>query len=119
MVAPMLLLAAALTICAPGPRDNCVVDGDTWWIDGEKFRLADIDAPELQGRCASETALAIRARDRLQSLLNAAEPVVQRRGKDRYGRTLARVTVSGRDVGAVLVAEGLARAYEGRRRPWC
>src|SRR5688572_18282020 len=101
----LTLLAAALTICAPGPRDNCVVDGDAWWQAGEKFRLAGIDAPEMQGRCAAESALAVRSRDRLRALLNTGEPRVQRRGKDRYGRTLARVTVNGRDVGAVLIAE--------------
>jgi endonuclease YncB( thermonuclease family) len=39
---------------------------------------------------------------------------------DRYGRTLASVTVNGRDVGEILIGEGLARPYQGGRRgSWC
>ena len=37
---------------------------------------------------------------------------IERQGVDRYGRTLARVTVNGRDVGAYLVSRGLARPWE-------
>ena len=61
----MLLIAAALAVCARGPRDHCVHDGDTVWLDGEKIRIADIDTPELNGECASERKLALRARNRL------------------------------------------------------
>ncbi|MEO1905391.1 MAG: hypothetical protein ABGX08_00005, partial [Citromicrobium sp.] len=42
-----------------------------------------------------------------------------RTGTDRYGRTLARLTVDGRDVGTVLVSMGLARPWRGRREGWC
>ena len=35
----MLLLVAALAVCAPGPRDHCVHDGDTVWWEGEKIRI--------------------------------------------------------------------------------
>ncbi len=51
---------------------------------------------------------------------------VARDGSDRYGRTLARVAVDGRDVGQVLVHEGLTlpwqdggAAKEARTRHWC
>lgn len=40
----------------------------------------------------------------------ASGPVqIDRHGVDRYGRTLARLTVNGRDAGAYLVRIGLAR----------
>ncbi len=39
--------------------------------------------------------------------------------KDRYGRTLATVSVDGQDVGEILIAEGLARPWTGHRQPWC
>ncbi|PAP96113.1 thermonuclease family protein [Mesorhizobium wenxiniae] len=39
--------------------------------------------------------------------------------KDRYGRTLATIEVDGRDVGDILIGEGLARPWTGKRRPWC
>lgn len=115
----MLLTALALSICPPGPRDNCIVDGDTLWLGGEKIRIVNIDAPEINGQCAYERALAITARDRLAELLNAGSIAIEREGVDRYQRTLARVTVDGVDVGSVLVGEGLAREWAGRRLPWC
>lgn len=112
----MIAVALAIAVCAPPPtpRVTCVVDGDTVWINREKIRLLDIDAPEMQGRCPAERALAIRARDRLVVLLRARDVKIERDGKDRYGRTLARID----DVGAQLVREGLARRW-GDRRGWC
>jgi endonuclease YncB( thermonuclease family) len=116
-----LLTATLLTICAPGPRDNCVHDGDTWWQGGQKYRVTDIDTPELNGKCAAERALAIRARDRFRQLLNAGpyELVRSGRDKDRNGRLLRIVTRNGRSLGDQLVREGLARTWSGRREPWC
>lgn len=115
----MPLAALALAICvAHAPRVDCVHDGDTWWQAGEKFRLADVDAPELPGRCPSETALAIRARDRLAQLLGAGYRL-RRVGADRYGRTLAIAVTATGSAGDILVIEGLARRWTGRREPWC
>lgn len=34
------------SVCHTGGGTNCVVDGDTVWVDGVKIRVADIDAPE-------------------------------------------------------------------------
>ena len=115
----MLLLAAALAVCAPGPRDHCVHDGDTVWWEGEKIRIADIDTPELNGACEYEQELALLARNRLVQLLNAGAFEIARKGQDRYGRTLATLHRSGRSIGDQLVAEGLARTWSGRREPWC
>ena len=115
----MFLLAAALAVCGPGPRDHCVHDGDTLWFEGEKIRIADIDTPELNGDCPSERALAVRARQRLIVLLNAGSFEIERSGTDRYGRTLAVLHRSGRSIGDQLVSEGLARTWSGRREPWC
>jgi endonuclease YncB( thermonuclease family) len=39
--------------------------------------------------------------------------------RDRYDRVVAYIVVDGRDLGEVLMAEGLARAWRGRREPWC
>lgn len=118
-MAVTILAALALTLCPPGPRDNCVVDGDTLWLAGEKIRIADIDAPEMDGRCPYESQLARKARDRLLALLNAGTFTLRRNGQDRYGRTLAVVLRGNRSIGDMLVAEGLARTWTGRREPWC
>lgn len=115
-----LALAATLALCpAQGVRVDCVVDGDTLWLGREKARIANIDTPELHSpKCPSERALAIAARNRLHALLQTPF-VVWRGSQDRYGRTLVRITVEGRDVGEVLVAEKHARPYRGKREPWC
>lgn len=38
-----------MAICIGPVRRNCVVDGDTVWVDGEKIRLQSMDAPEIEG----------------------------------------------------------------------
>ncbi|WP_228135193.1 thermonuclease family protein [Qipengyuania citrea] len=109
----------ALAVCPPGPRSHCVHDGDTVWLQGEKIRIADIDTPEIEGRCPYERQLALHARNRLVDLLNSGTLTLRRQGHDRYGRTLAVVLVDGRSAGLMLVGEGLARKWTGRRVPWC
>lgn len=108
--------------CHSGGGTNCVVDGDTFWIDGERVRIADIDAPETHPpHCAEEARLGDTATQRLQALLNQGPVTLEiaDRDTDRYGRKLRIVTRGGRSLGDQLVAEGLARPWTGRRRPWC
>ena len=98
-----------------------VIDGDTFDYGGERIRILDIDTPETHpARCANEAELGERATARLRQLLSRPfELQAAGRDEDRYGRKLRVVLVQGRSVGEQLVAEGLARRYEGRRRPWC
>ncbi len=110
-------------LCHRGGGENCVVDGDTIWLAGEKIRLADIDAPETHpARCPKEAELGKAATLRLQALLNTGGVTLRtlRRDRDRYGRMLRIVEVRGVSAGEILVREGLARRYSGgRRQPWC
>lgn len=122
MPALPLLAATLFALCAPGPRSTCVVDGDTFWLDGEKVRIADINAPETHGAgCPGEQARGEAATRRLIALLNAGpfrlEPA--ERERDRYGRLLRTVVRGGRSIGGQLVAEGLAEPWQGRRGDWC
>ncbi len=106
----------------PVSGGDCVVDGDTFRLRGRTYRIADIDTPEThEPRCAAEAALGARATRRLQALMNAGDFTLEpiERERDRYGRTLRVVTRAGRSVGGMLVAEGLARRWDGARRPWC
>lgn len=100
-----------------------VWDGDSIRLNAggqsEAVRLFNIDAPELEGRCAFESDLAERAKVRLAEILAGQRVVIHRQGTDRYGRTLAAVSVNGIDVGNQLVSEGLARTWGGRRELWC
>ncbi len=108
-----------MAICIGPVRRNCVVDGDTIWADGEKIRLRSMDAPEIDGRCSYERELARRATRRLSEILSTSPFSVSRSGRDRYGRTLAAIYNNDGEVGAIMVREGLARVWRGRREPWC
>lgn len=99
-----------------------VIDGDTFRYGGETIRIADIDTPETHpARCSHEARLGARATQRLGSLLAEGPFELARidRDEDRYGRKLRIVTRGGRSLGDVLVSEGLARTWTGRREPWC
>ena len=104
------------------PLSVSVIDGDTFRHAGEKGRIADIDTPEVRGHCVGEIALAARATDRLEELLEQGPfemHAIAGRDEDRYGRKLRVITRDGRSLGDQLVAEGLARTWTGRREPWC
>jgi endonuclease YncB( thermonuclease family) len=106
-----------------GGGDVRVIDGDTFVYAGTRIRIADIDTPEVHGRCPAESALAARATRRLNGLLVQGpfelHSLPSGRDEDRYGRKLRIVTRAGRSLGDVLVAEGLARTWTGRRERWC
>jgi len=119
-------MATSRATAAQAPASAKVADGDTVTIRGERIRIANIDTPEIHhAQCDAERRLALVAKRRLQSLLDSGRIVITRgdpkdgRQRDRYGRTLATISVDGRDVGDILVEEGLARQWAGRRSPWC
>lgn len=87
-----------------------VSDGDTLRIGAVKIRLFGIDAPELAQRCG-DWGCGAAAAARLAELAGAGPATCTPRDTDRYGRLVATCTVAGVDLGARLVAEGLARAY--------
>ena len=119
---PEAAVTARFTLCHTGGGMNCVVDGDTAWINGVKIRVADIAAPETHPpRCRAEADLGDRATRRLSQLLNSGsfEMTTIDRDEDRYGRKLRILVRNGQSLGGILVNEGLARWYDGGRRPWC
>ena len=111
------------SLCSGGVRHHCVVDGDTIWHQGTKIRIADIDTPEVsEPRCSSEAALGAKATKRLLELVNFGPFELQSwpgRDEDKYGRKLRVLVRDGRSLGDILVSEGLARTWSGRRQPWC
>ena len=106
-----------------------VNDGDTFkarievWPGVEvqtAVRVRGIDTPEIKGKCQSEKDAALRARERLRTLL-AGKVSVSNVELDKYaGRVDADVVADGVNVADVLVSEGLARRYTGgARQGWC
>ncbi len=100
-----------------------VVDGDTVRFGGASHRLTGFDTPETgyHARCEAEHRLGIVAARRLEELVKTGHAVIQESGKrDRYGRSLSKLYIDGRDVADIMVSEGLARPYNGgKRKPWC
>lgn len=92
-----------------------VTDGDTVWVrpswggGAMQVRLHGLDAPEICQRWGRQ------ARTALQSRLLHQPVVVQARGHDDYGRTVARLQWTGQDVGRWLVSSGLAWSYRSSR----
>lgn len=93
-------------------------DGDTF---NATFRIANIDTPEIKGKCERETQLALRAREFTRAWLSKGNVVIKQAhpGEDRYKRILVTVERSGEDLGRALIAAGLARPWDGSRHPWC
>ena len=109
-----------------------VVDGDTFsagvklqddTMVSVRVRLRNVDTPELHGECVDEIVAANVAKNRLAELLPVDSVVELENIKDdKYlGRIDANVRDSrGRDIGRVLIREGLGRAYSGgKRKTWC
>jgi micrococcal nuclease len=113
---------AAFGTCHSGGGTNCVVDGDTFYVNGAKVRIAGIDAPETHPpRCAEEARLGNAATERLRALLNSGAVTMSAidRDRDGYGRLLRNVAVNGADVGEAMISAGVAREYGSGRQPWC
>lgn len=136
---PIVLICATLAM-SDGDSGRChTADGER-----HRVRLAGIDAGEVEPftRCrqrpnvwacsAQARATAARATERARHLAaNGARCTV--RNRDRYQRIVATCAVNGRDLGSILVREGLAindpdyspsydreerRAREGGRGVW-
>ncbi|TDQ24179.1 thermonuclease family protein [Phyllobacterium brassicacearum] len=121
-VPPTDTISASFPLCGVTARVTCVVDGDTFWLDGVKYRISDIDTPEIsEPKCAWERELGEQAKYRLQSLLNEGPFGLQAgiRDADKYGRKLREVYRGGRSLGSQLVDEGLAHRWLGSKQSWC
>ena len=88
-----------------------VIDGDTLTLrDGRQVRLAQVDAPETNECFGSQSTQGLRA------LVEGRNITLRRPSngpeKDRYGRTLAEVSVGDLSVNEELVRDGVAEWYE-------
>lgn len=118
-----LAVNGTFTICGHKKRVNCIVDGDTFWYRGEKYRISDINTPEVsQPACEEERRLGKAAQAALLKEFNAGGirlVQAERRNVDRYDRKL-RIAVRGDvSIGQILVRNGLAHVWEGHKLDWC
>jgi len=87
-----------------------ISDGDTLKVrchDQPQLvvRLAEIDAPE------KAQPFGQRSKQHLSDLCFKQQAEVRPTARDRYGRTVARVTCAGTDANAAMVRAGMAWAY--------
>jgi endonuclease YncB( thermonuclease family) len=92
-------------------RVVAIADGDTLTVldarkRQHKIRLDGIDAPERR------QAFGKRSRQSLAELCSGKAAIVQDQGKDRYRRTIGRVTCAGVDANAEQVRRGMAWVYK-------
>jgi micrococcal nuclease len=95
VLAPRCLVAVLISLLSAlawaGERCSAI-DGDTLRCGRERVRIQGIDAPELSEPGGKQ------ARQRLQQRLKAGEIVIERRGRDKHGRTLGRLFVNGQRI---------------------
>jgi len=84
------------------------IDGDTFAVGNERFRIRGINAPET-----TESG-GFGASQRLDLLLHGGPVLVIPYGQDTYGRTLAEVYVNNRNVADVMKEEGHDKPQQGK-----
>ena len=120
--------------------DIRVLDGDTIRIGGQRpdVRLIGFNTPETRrAKCPEETKLGAKATRRLREIVRAGnldfqfvecscKPGTQGTDACNFGRRCGVLKADGRDVGDILIEEGLAAPFHcGPKgcpkmpRPWC
>lgn len=101
-----MLPLAAVAACA-----LVAIDGDTLRCGRERLRLVAIDAPELPGHCRRGRVCAPgdpwRSKASLATMLDGPA-VIERLGRDLYGRPLVAVKIAGRDLACEQLRSGNA-----------
>lgn len=143
----MIRLLIAIAV-ATGPAiaepiasgDVSVIDGDTIRVHHKRpnVRLVGFNAPETRrATCQDERELGDQATRRVRDLVRAGNldfefvacacpPGTEGTQRCNYGRSCGTLKTSGRDVGSILIEEGLAVPFQcGATRcpttpkPWC
>lgn len=112
-------------------RDRVCYDGDTCYIIYDSLpeslqkmsvRILGIDTPEIKGDCAEEKELALKGREFANLAFTSANKIEFKDLKwDKYGgRILSNVYLDGILYSDSIIAEGLARSYDGGKKlSWC
>lgn len=122
----MALPASAFGMCS-GPnraerKVTCLVDGDTGWQNGVKWRLNGVDTPEYPPRaeCNAESEAAKFATLRMLELMQDGYQIEWLNKKGKHKRDLVRVILpSGKDAGKTLIDEGFAQPWPNTGNIWC
>lgn len=111
--------AAKFAQCYDAEGSNCVLDGDTIYVQGQKIEIAGVIAPKIQGaQCDEERSRGIDSAVRLADLLNSGKVSVGATVREPDGQLRTKVEVGGNDVATAMINAGMAREY-GNTNGWC
>lgn len=92
-----------------------IVDGDTLDLDGVRYRINGIDAPEAGQTCKTATGRDWRcgksATETLAGLTDGRRVTCRTLSRDSYGRDIARCSADGQDLARQMVLSGMAWAF--------
>jgi micrococcal nuclease len=94
------VLISALPVLACAGERCTAMDGATLQCGRERVKVEGLNAPGLKEPGGQQ------ARQRLQQRLRSGEIVIERRGRDKYGRTLGRLFVNGNRITQIDVSPG-------------
>lgn len=135
---PIVLSIASVPLTAAGREQIAgpvaaeiirVIDGDTLLVEAVPWpqqrievyvRVRGIDAPEIKSKCPAIRQRAEEARAALDGMLAASPHILLTNisGDKYFGRIVADVTLEdGRNPAGEMMADGLAAAYHGGRKP--
>ena len=96
-----------------------VISGDAIRVGEKEWRIANIDAPQMQGTCDAEIRLGVVAQAKLAEFLTQGDMEIEPTGeRDRNQRPMAHVRMNGEDVGDKMLNARLAQRH-GHARSLC
>lgn len=112
-------MVAEVTSIYDGDTSRCNLQGYPP-IASERIgiRINGIDTPEMRDNRSTVKALARKAKQHTVQRLREGQQIVLRNMKrGKYFRIVADVYVDGRNLGEELVTAGLAKPYDGGKKP--
>lgn len=107
--------AFSANFCFAEDQKTEVIDGDSLEINGERIRLAGIDAPEYRQYCfdaeKKKYDCGIEAKKYLQTLVDAPDFYCKTKDVDIYKRKLSVCYAYGKNINKKMIEEGWAIAY--------
>lgn len=112
--------AAQFGQCYNSGVDECVLDGDTIYVGGQRVDVAGIVAPAIQGaKCSDERTRGIESALKLADLLNSGKVTLGDTVRDSDGTLRRRVAVDGKDVAAAMIDAGVTQDRGSGQPDWC